>query len=241
MLCLPPCYAPWACDQKNFWHILWIPRTSSIVRKNNRFQKFNTGSMPPKNVAIPRCRPIKTVLDRKTPFKHWYISGYLFKCGKFLGAYLTWPKLLIVSSRKYFKQKIVAKLVQSTKTFNFRTATVIDRRGAGKFAPLKKFRCINILKVQNLGSQHTHQIWCQTVQNPWRHVHGITFVRTGLFGKIAKSLISVCTLQCARAPDRRLLVQPNPNKAVLKRLQQRLGLDQARFRVSARGKGVENS
>ena len=76
------------------------------------------------------------------------------------------------------------------------------------------------------------------------HGHGdrpALFVRFGLFGKIAKLADSVCTLQCAHALDRRPLVQPNPNKAVLNRLQQRLGLDQARFKVSARGKGAENS
>ena len=75
-----------------------------------------------------------------------------------------------------FRAKNIAKLVQSKETFYFRTATVIDRGWAGMCAPIKNIRCINILKVQNLDSQYTHQIWCQTVQNPWRHVHGITFV-----------------------------------------------------------------
>ena len=103
------------------------------------------------------------------PFKHWYISGYLFKCAKNLGAYLTWPELLIVSSRKYFEQKSVAKVAQSIEAFKFRTATVINRGRGCMFAPLMEKRCINILKVRNLGKQYAHQIWSHTVQNPWRY------------------------------------------------------------------------
>ena len=91
-----------------------------------------------------------------------------------------------MSSRKYFEQKSVAKVAQSIETFKFRTVTVINRGWGCVFAPLMEKRCINILKVRNLGKQYAHQIWSHTVQNPWRHVHVIMFVRIGLFGKIAQ-------------------------------------------------------
>ena len=91
-----------------------------------------------------------------------------------------------MSSRKYFEQKSVAGVAQSKETFNFRTASVIKRGGAGMFAPVTERRSINIRKVRNLDKQYAHQIWCQTVQNPWRHVHVIMFVRIGHFGKIAQ-------------------------------------------------------
>ena len=74
-----------------------------------------------------------------------------------------------MSSRKYFEQKSVAKVAQSIETFKFRTATVINRGMGCVFAPLTEIRCINILKVRNLGKQYAHQIWSHTVQNPWRY------------------------------------------------------------------------
>ena len=66
------------------------------------------------------------------------------------------------------------------------------------------------------------------------------FLHPLFFGKIAKIADSLCTLPCACALDRRPLVQPNPDKTVLNQLQQRLGLEQARVRVSARH-SAENS
>ena len=198
--------------------------------------------MPSKNVAIPRCRLKKTVLDwekgRLAP-SNIHISVDIYSNALKIWE-RTWhdPSCWLWARGNILSKKSVAKVAQSIETFKFKTATVINRAEGCVFAPWTEKRCINILKVRNLGKQYAHQIWSHTVQNPWRYApEGCLFG----FGFLAKSLISVCTLQCARAPDRRLLVQPNPNKAVLKRLQQRLELDQARFRVSARAKGAKNS
>ena len=76
---------------------------------------------------------------------------------------------MILSSRKHFEQKIVAKAIESKVSFEFKTGSDMNRVQDGMLEPFKEKKNNNILKVRNLDKQYTHQIWCQTAGNLWRY------------------------------------------------------------------------